>query len=548
MGSILRNAGMFSFLMALAVHWCAGQNLEKLNSNINTGKYDEISPVLSRDGHTLYYTRIGSPDFDKNMILDGHNVYESAPGEYPKLLQEVYFQLSGKFLPDPSRSDFNQDIWIAESENAFFDKVYHPPYPLNNAFPNSICAATSQPNQYIVINQFPKDGGMRKGFSFVWQRLDGSWTLPEPMPIKNYYTEGPVVNLALSSNEDVIVLSLDRRDGLGENDLYISFREIDGSWTEPENLGSKINTAFDETTPSLSEDMKTLFFASNRPGSEGVDVYFTQREASGWKEWTPPRRLAPPINSPFDDSQPFFNAATGYLYFTSDRDGSNDIFRLRIQEAEGQKEVLVKGRIINSATGEPIGAKVLTGLNQGGYQKTYYLSSDGHFRIRLPKGEPLRLVAEKEGFIGRPQPVQFQTDVYYFKDYEVDLLLDPLAVDTKISLRPIFFERSKPIILPSSYGELDNLAFLLLERPGISVRIEGHTDNIGEYKSLMDLSEKRADAVKDFLVSRGVNPNRIETIGYGATKPVTDNKDEEQRSRNRRVEVRITRIAEENKN
>ncbi|MBK6619581.1 MAG: hypothetical protein IPG32_01380 [Saprospirales bacterium] len=167
------------------------QSLEKLNGTINTAKYDEISPVLSRDGHTLYFTRIGSPDFDKNMILDGRNVYESAPGEYPKILQEVYFQLSGKFLPDPSRSDFNQDIWIAESENQFFDQIYHPPYPLNNAFPNSICAATSQPNQYIVINQFPKEGGMRKGFSFVWQRLDGTWTPRSPCPSRTITPRGP---------------------------------------------------------------------------------------------------------------------------------------------------------------------------------------------------------------------------------------------------------------------------------------------------------------------------------------------------------------------
>jgi outer membrane protein OmpA-like peptidoglycan-associated protein len=541
MRSILKKTGFAGGLLLLALHWCAAQELEKLNDHINTRLYDEISPVLSRDGHTLYFTRVGSPDFDKNMLLDGVNIYESRPGDYNGMLREVYFQLSGKFLPDPSKSDFNQDIWIAESENAFFDKVYHPPYPLNNAFPNSICAATSQPNQYIVINQFPKEGGMRKGFSYVWQRLDGSWTLPEVMPIKNYYTEGPVVNLALSSDEDVIILSLNRQDGEGGNDLYISFREIDGSWTEPEMI-SVINTAYDETTPSLSDDMKTLFFASDRPGSEGVDIYYTQREDSGWRKWSTPKRLAPPVNSRFDDSQPFFNAATGYLYFTSDREGSTDIFRLRIQESEGQREVLVKGRIINSATGEPIGAKVLTALDNGGYQRTYYLSTDGHFRIRVPKGQQVKLVAEKEGFLGQVELIFFNKDEYYFKDKEVDLFLDPMEVEAKISLRPIFFERSKPIILPTSYGELDRLAILLLERPGISIRIEGHTDNIGEYKSLIDLSEKRAQAVKDFLVRKGVAASRIETVGYGPSKPVSGNTDEDERSLNRRVEVRITKI------
>jgi outer membrane protein OmpA-like peptidoglycan-associated protein len=547
MGNTLRKAGILAPLFALALQWCAGQQLEKLNDRINTRQYDEISPVLSKDGHTLYFTRVGSPDFDKNMILDGRNVFESAPADYPRVLQEVYYQLSGKFLPDPSRSDFNQDIWIAESENQFFDKVIHPPFPLNNAFPNSICAATSQPNQYIVINQFPKEGGMRKGFSYVWQRLDGGWTAPEVMPIRNYYTDGPVVNLALSSNEDVIILSLQRSDGKGKNDLYISFREIDGSWTEPENMGAMINTAYNETTPSLSDDMKTLFFASDRPGSQGVDIYFSQREDSGWRNWSAPKRLAPPINSAFNDSQPFFNAATGYLYFTSDRDGTFDIFRLRIEEAEGQKDILVKGRIINSATGETIGAKVLTSIDGEGYQRTYYLSSDGHFRVRVPKGKPLRLLAQKEGFLGQPQPLHFLEETYYFKDHVVDLILDPLVVEAKISLRPIYFERSKPIILPVSYKELDNLAILLIERPGLSIRVEGHTDNIGDLKLLMELSDQRARAVRDFLVSKGVAPSRIEAVGFGPTKPVSDNIDDQQRSLNRRVEVRITKIDEERK-
>jgi outer membrane protein OmpA-like peptidoglycan-associated protein/Tol biopolymer transport system component len=529
--------------MVLSLHWCTAQGLEKLNTQINTRQYDEISPVLSRDGHTLYFTRVGAPDFDKNMLLEGHNVYESTPDQYPRLLQEVYYQLTGKYLSDPSKSDFNQDIWIAESEQAFFDKVVHPAYPLNNAFPNSICAATSQPNQYIVINQFPKEGGMRKGFSFVWQRLDGSWTLPEPMPIRNYYTEGPVVNLALSSDEEVIVMSLNRRDGMGGNDLYISFREIDGTWTEPE-LIPNINTAYNETTPALSDDMRTLFFASDRPGSEASDIYYSQREDSGWRRWSTPRRLAPPVNSPANDSQPFFNAATGYLYFTSDRDGSNDIFRLRIQEAEGQQEILVKGRIINSANGELTGAKVLTGLKDGGYHRTYYLSSDGHFRIRVPKGEDVRLVAQKDGFIGQVQVLHFDKDTYYFKDHEVDLFLDPMVVDARISLRPIYFERSKPIILPGSYEELDHLARVLLEHPGLSIRVEGHTDNIGEYRSLVELSEQRAQAVKDFLMRKGVEAGRVETAGFGPSKPISQNTDESERSLNRRVEVRITRIDE----
>ena len=122
------------------------------------------------------------------------------------------------------------------------------------------------------------------------------------------------------------------------------------------------------------------------------------------------------------------------------------------------------------------------------------------------------------------------------------MLLDPLEVNAKIELRPIFFEQSKAVVLEESYSELERLAPILLESPRLSIRIEGHTDNIGKAEDLQRLSEERAGAIRDFLVKKGCSQSRIETKGFGAKVPISDNDSEELRAKNRRVEIVVTKI------
>lgn len=518
------------------------QELEKLNNLINSGKYDEIGPVLSQDGHTLYFTRVGSPDYVKSLLINGEEVYQNDPEAFERYLREIYAKITGNSQEDPVLSDFNQDIWVARSNTAFFDEVLHPSAPLNNALPNSICAIGTQGNKYYVINQFSKDGGMKKGFSVVYQDRDSSWTYPIPLKIRNFYTNSKGVNLALSADGEVMITSLERRDGLGQNDLYVSFRKGLDEWSEPKHMGVLINSAEMESNPSISEDMQTLFFSSNRPGADGMDIYFTQRLDDTWLNWSVPRRLGVPINSPADDSQPHFNSATGYIYFSSNRDGTSDIYRVQIRQPTAQEEVYVTGRILDSETGGPTDAKIYVKTDDLPYSKNIYVSEDGFYRIKIPKGKPVQLITEKEGFINHVQVLEVDRNRYFFKEPEFDLTVDPLKENGMISLDPIYFEQSRAIILPESFAALNRLVEILQNNPGISIQIEGHTDNIGEWDSLQKLSEDRAAAVGNFLVEKGIESGRIATRGYGASMPVNNNMNEEQRRENRRVEVRIMKI------
>ena len=423
-----------------------------------------------------------------------------------------------------------------------FDKITHPSYPLNNALPNSVCAITPSNNELVVINRFEKEGGMKKGFSIVRQFADGTWSFPESIDIEDYHNTNPDVSMTISGDGSVMILAMQKEDSYGMTDLYISYKKDANTWSSPKNLGPKVNSVNREVTPFISDDNKTIFFASNRLGTHGgMDLFIIDCLDDNWSKWSRPRRFIEPINSTSDDSQPFFNSTTGYLYFSSKRDGSSDIFRVKIAPPN-PSGVVVKGRIINSNTNKPISGKVLSGPADQDYRNVY-VSDDGTFRFVVPKGENFILKAEKPGYAGVIETVKFKKSYIYFKEYEVDLYLDPLEVGSKIELDPIYFVQSKPVVLTSSYPTLNTLAAYLKENQNISIRIIGHTDNQGEPESLQKLSEERAQAIKEYLVyQRRIPPLRIETIGYGGSKPVNDNSTDELRKQNRRVEFEIIKI------
>ena len=445
--------------------------LQKLNASISSDEYHEIAPCISKDGKTLYFTRLAYPRFEKTLIESGEDISLSLqPEAYFNRLANIYSIIGGKTVFDPVYSEFNQDIWISHSVDDEFDLLEHPDYPLNNALPNSVCALTPTDDP-IVINQFTPNGGMQKGFSKVLKASDGGWMFPSPVGVDRYHNSGADVSLTVSSDGKVMIMSMEREDSYGKADLYISYLKSDGTWTYPENLGRGINSPFRESAPHISQDMKTLYFSSDRsyPG-RGCDIYMQERQSDDWKKWSSPRKFRSPINSDGDDSHPYFNEATGYLFFTSDRDGTFDIFRIQIQE-------------------------------------------------------PIKLIdaAGKE--------------VVAKKDQKTELM-----VGSKIEFSNIFFTQSKAEVLRKSYPDLHKLSLILKNNPNIIIRIEGHTDNVGDKDLLMQLSIDRANAIKAYLVhKKKIDPSRIETVGYGGSKPLNSNSNEKQRKQNRRVEIEVIR-------
>ena len=536
---------LLSLLLSYTI-WGQSYEIEKLHDNLNTKFYNEISPVISKDGKTIYFTREGFPVFNRTLIENGIDISRTHNAlDYQKKLAKIYSSLSKSTINDPINSSFNQDIWIAQSKHKEFDVVSHPRAPLNNAFPNSICALINNEQSAIVINQFPKKGGIHPGFSISHKKSDGRWSKPQAIQIDDFETTDPDVGLTMSENGEVMILSAVRKDAYGSNDLYVCFRKGPNHWGNPIHLGPAVNSPYRETTPSLSEDGKTLFFSSNRRSSlGGNDLFMVYRLDDTWRSWTAPKRFVAPINTKADESQPFFVPATGYLYFTSKRDGSSDIFRVKIAPPSSN-EVTVVGNVLNAEKKKLQKATVLLRSAQSGIYKDTYVSEDGVYEFKVPKGESYQLLARKPGFQSQRKTISFKRGNVYFKNQHIDLALKPLKVGSKIDLNTIYFHQSTPIIKEHSLPELAYLSELLMENKSLVISIEGHTDNLGGTKELQYLSEKRAEVIKNYLIrKKGIKGNRIQTVGYGSSKPMNDNSTEEKRQQNRRVEIKVVKVDE----
>jgi outer membrane protein OmpA-like peptidoglycan-associated protein len=514
--------------------------VEKLASPVNTN-FNEITPVISRDGTTLFFTRIGSPDYNRTLFIENQDLsLVLSPDNFKQKLADIFTEMeSEKIIVDAESSDFNQEIWIATLDSTSIKSIEHPPYPLNNALPNSLVTITPDLNAFYILNQFEEKGGMKKGFSIIKKIPEyPGWSSPENINIDDYYTITSEVSLTMSFDGQILILSATRQDS-EDMDLYVCQRKDERNWSSPKHLGSTINSSERETTPFLSEDNTTLYFSSNR-NDENNDIYMSKRLDDTWLNWSTPARLEAPINSKFDDSQPYFNMTTGKLFFTSKRDGNSDIYSVKIAPPQAT-EVIIKGRILHNQTGELIKKSVVK-YSSGKNIQNLVVSEDGNYQIKIPKGVKFNLLPEKSGYTGTPEEVMIRRDQYFFQDfYIVDLALEPLSKNAMIQLAPIYFQQSKSKILEKSYTELERLHSILEENPKLEIQIEGHTDNNGKSDDLIGLSEERAISVKNHLIKLGITSSRIKTIGYGSKFPLNDNSTFELREKNRRVEFRITK-------
>ncbi|MFK7809439.1 MAG: OmpA family protein [Saprospiraceae bacterium] len=538
--------------------------LEYLSKEINTAAYDEIAPCVSSDGLVLYFTRMRSEHFERALIEGGKDLAATLPpDQYLSRLKEIFTSISGEYIEDPVNSFYNQDIYVANTSTRDFDVITHPSMPLNNALPNSVSAIVPNSNEVIVVNQFVKNGGMQKGFSKSYITKDREWKFPEPVAINNYHNSGPDVSLTMSEDGQVMVLSLERNDAVGQSDLYVSFQLNNGSWSAPKNLGSGVNSPFREATPHLSKDKTKLFFSSDRGQKDGSsNIYVQSRLDNSWQRWSAPRKFITPINSKSSDSHPYFCPATGHLYFCSNRNKNWDIFRVQIDSPKSEA-LNIRGKVYNKETMELIeNAEVF--CEKKGAHPTIWHAGKGNFRMTIAWETKAKITATKEGF--EPDAVVVETGPAMKTNYvkEIKFLLTPIGsekeevakpslevinqkpeVGKKIDLQSIYFLQSKAIVRKDSYKEIDRLAHYLNQHPKIQIMVSGHTDNQGDKKALLKLSEDRAKAIKDYLVYKQyINPNRIEIIGHGPNRPLNDNATDKLRKRNRRVEIEVTSLGE----
>jgi OOP family OmpA-OmpF porin len=403
----------------------------------------------------------------------------------------------------------------------------------------------------LLGNKYLDKGKMVAGVSISTNR-GGSWSDPKPIEIENDYNYNEKANYFLANTRKSLLMSVEREDTQGGRDLYVSFEKNDSTWTEPLNIGKVINTVGEETAPFLASDDKTLYFSSNGfSGYGGSDVYMSKRLDDTWTNWSSPENLGPDINTKLDDL--FFNipSTSEFAYYSRGITADNsDIFRVKMPMFMSPDPiVIVKGKLIDSKTGKPIGAKIIYERLSDGKEVgvTYSNPETGEYEIHLPGGQQYGFRAEAKDHLSESQNLDLRG---FTKDGVLagkDITLAPIEValvevNAQITLNNIFFDFDKSILKSESFPELNRIVTLMNEKSTLEVEIAGHTDPIGTGEYNMGLSERRAKSVTRYLVSKGISEKRITTSYFGETRLIDTTNTQEGNRKNRRVEFKILKM------
>lgn len=481
---------------------------ENLGPNINS-EYSEYVPVISHDGKTLYF-----------FIEDHPNNIGSDRGD-------IWFS---QLLADGTWSE-RQNIGNV----------------LNNEEDNFVFSASPDNNTLFISRIFTQigneiiDGG--EGFSIAIKKT-GGWNIPKKLNVTNYLNKSKFSEFYITTDQKTLFLAIEGKDSRGKQDLYISFLQDNGTWSEPQNLGDGVNTKFSENSPFLAADGITLYFSTDgRPGFGKNDIFMCKRKDQTWKNWTEPRNLGPSINSDETDSYFSVQASGEYAYLVSGKNsfGQADIFRIKLPDVlKPEPVILIYGKVLNSETQQPEEAEITYRQLETDKEAGKAISNpkDGSYTIILPAGTRYSFFARKKDRITVSDNID-ATKIDNYEEIQINLFLAPIKEGAVVQLNNLFFDTGKSIIKPESDPELLRLTELLKNNPLMKIEISGHTDITGTARINEILSKERAEAVKKYLVAKGINQQRLQTKGYSYTVPQGDNKTMEGRRLNRRVDFKI---------
>ena len=480
---------------------------ERLSEKVNS-PYKEYKPLLAPDGKTLYFSRQNHPG--------------NVGGE-----------------DDP------EDIWYSElDENGEWKEAVNAEN-LNTPGPNFISALTPDGSTVVMLlgNRYKDNGKLEAGVSIATKEGD-DWGAPQNLEIINDYNYSEKAHYFLSNNRQVLFLAVERDDTKGDRDIYISFLMDDSRWTEPMNIGVNVNTAANESAPFLAADDKTLYFSSNGySGYGGYDIYVTTRLDDTWLHWSDPQNMGPEINTDQEDLFFYIPAIGNYAYYSRGvNENDADIYRVSLPlTIMTEQIVIVKGKIINSETGEPIEAKIIYERLSDGLQVGITKSSPetGEFEIVLPVGELYGYRAESDNYLGISENIDLRDVDKDYDNITQDLKLVPIIVEVTIVMNNIFFDFDKDVLKPESKPELERISAFLEENSTIKIEILGHADAIGPEAYNLDLSHRRTQSVQKNFLAAGISTERITVTYFGESKPVATNDTRQGRKLNRRVEFKI---------
>nr|WP_319570829.1 OmpA family protein [uncultured Draconibacterium sp.] len=453
--------------------------------------------------------------------------------------------------------------------------------------------------KHLVFTRLMKDGG-RPQEDFFMAEID-SFNWDNAVPMSEVNTSDNEGAQTLSADAKILFFTAcNRGDGLGSCDIYFS-RLVEGKWIEPQNAGAPLNTSSWDGQPSLSSDNRYLYFSSNRPGGKGQkDIWriaFNGFSAEGKPQWGKPENMEA-LNTSGDEISPFIHANNHNFYFASDTHvgmGGLDLFTAEINE-KGQVENLknmgypintykddmgltissignvayfssaresdngldifsfnldrglqprpvtyIKAKVTNKSTTQPVMADIeLVNLNSAVEEpRMEKADENGQIMLALPVGRNYAFNVSEDGFMFYSQSMRLADENSLTDPFILNIELEPIEVGAEMDLHNIYYETDSFAILTQSEPELQKLVSFLKNNSGLKVEIQGHTDSSGNSESNLELSKLRAKSVVDYLVENGIAGSRLQSEGYGDTKPVATNETVEGRRLNRRTTIKI---------
>ena len=505
------------------------------NIALNT-EFDDWSPCLSADGELLIFT---SNQPNENQINE-FGIYD-------------------------------QNIYSSYLDSRKFESV-SPISELNTEY-NDVAAGLSYDGQRLLI--FKQEDGNTDVFQ---SKLNGlKWEFPKRKmgeKLRGGNTDGNET-FASFDPPDVKVYYITDGGYSGNKNIYFSgvMNRERNLWGKGQSAGHEINTKFQEGSVYIHPDGKTMYFSSQGHNSlGGYDIFVSYVDDLG--HWGEPINLGYPINTAYDDLFYSATASGRYAYIASNREGGIgglDIYKVTywgtdkpmssdvhdqliasnanpVSDNTIAKPILVeeksltvfKGKVLDAITNKPIKAAIEIILNETGnvYTSFFSNSATGNFLLSLPAGNNYGISVSADGYLFHSENFDLPKGDG-FNSVSKDVKLKNIKVGSNIALRNVFFNTGKWEVKDDSYVELARLVLLLNDVPNLKIEISGHTDNIGAESFNELLSQRRADAVVNYLVEKGVEKNRLSAKGYGQSVPVESNDTAEGRASNRRTEFEI---------
>lgn len=370
---------------------------------------------------------------------------------------------------------------------------------------------------------------------------DGTWGKPVKLPKNINHDRFSSKQPSISPDGRTLYFVSNQPGGIGDYDIWISIYKK-GFWSKPKNLGSTINTEYEEQSPFIHFDNNTLYFASNgHLGMGGLDLYVTHMQKDS--TWSEPRNLGYPINTFRDEDGLIVNAKGTIAYYSSNRGEASkrDIYTFALNPDVRPTPVsYLTGYIFNDENKEPVNAvfSLVDLLSEEEVMKSYSEGDDSYL-VCIPTNKSYAFYASAPGFLFYSDHFDIRGNHSIDKPFRKDIALKPIKVDEMIVMKNIFFETNSYELKPESKVELNRLVTFLIENSTLRIEIGGHTDEVGTKEYNFRLSESRAKAVADFLISNSIPKESISWKGYGETVPVSNNTTDEGKAENRRTELRI---------